>query len=242
MTKSNVLVVEDNAAIRDTVRESLEGNGYVVFGASTGAEALKILKVKRADTILLDLVLPDTDGLTLLSGIRQETDAPVIIVSGKGALVDRVVGLEMGADDYLSKPFELTELLARVKANVRRYKGQAGAKKKAVPAQPRLKFGNLVFDGNKFQVFDTKGKSCGLTAMEFRLLEALVKAPNRVLNREQLLEKARADALHVNDRAIDIQIARIRQKIGDDTKEPRLIKTARSIGYMFACETEILPD
>lgn len=241
MSKPNVLVIEDNAAVRDLIRESLEDNGYVVFTASGGEEALRILRVKGADAILLDLMLPDVDGLNLISGIRQSTDAPVIVVSGKGALVDKVVGLEMGADDYLAKPFEVTELLARVKANVRRYQGRTGAAKKQSTARPRVRFGDLVLDPNRFQVF-RGNKSCDLTTMEFRLLDALVESPNRVLSREQLLEKARAESLHINDRAIDIQIARVRRKIGDDAKEAQLIKTVRGAGYMLACDIELLQD
>jgi DNA-binding response OmpR family regulator len=241
MPKPNILVIEDNKAVRDLIRKSLEANGYVVFTASGGEEALRILRVKGTDAILLDLVLPDADGLSLISGIRESTNAPVIVVSGKAALVDKVVGLEMGADDYLSKPFEVTELLARVKANVRRYHGKTGGAAKT-PMRKRVTFGGLVFDPDKFQVFRANGKSCGLTAMEFRLLEALVAAPNRVLSREQLLEKARADKLNINDRAIDIQIARIRRKLGDTGKNNRLLKTVRGAGYMLACETEELAD
>jgi two-component system phosphate regulon response regulator OmpR len=243
MTKPNVLVIEDNAAVRDLIRESLEDNGYVVFTASRGDEALRILRVKGTDAILLDLNLPDANGLNLIAGIRESTDAPVIVVSGKGSLVDKVVGLEMGADDYLAKPFEVTELLARVKANVRRYQGKTGGAKKESAARPRVKFGDITLDPNKFQAFRANGKSCNLTAMEFRLLEALAEAPNRVLSREQLLEKARAaDALHINDRAIDIQVARIRRKIGDDVKEGQLIQTVRGAGYMLACAAVPLPD
>jgi len=187
MTKPNILVVDDDAALRDLIREVLEEDGHVVFSASNGTEALKILKVKKADTILLDLMLPDADGLGLISGIRQLTDAPIIVISGKGNWVDKVVGLEMGADDYLGKPFELRELAARVKVSVRRYKDQAAPKKNPDPVQqPRIRFGALILNGAKFQVFDAQDKSCELTAMEFRLLEVLVKSPNCVLSRARL--------------------------------------------------------
>lgn len=230
-----VLVVDDNAPLRDTVRETLEEEGYVVFTASRGDEALKILRVKRTDAILLDLQLPDADGLSLISPIRDETDAPLIVVSGKGALIDKVVGLEMGADDYIGKPFEMKELVARVKASVRRYKGLPKPKGDAAGG---FRFGRHVLDLRTFQVLDEQGNSCHLTTMEFRLLEALVRAANTVLTREQLLERARADNLAVNDRAIDIQIARIRKKLGDDSPPPRLIRTVRGIGYMLACEVQ----
>lgn len=238
--KPTILVIEDNTAVRDLVRESLEENGYVVFAASTGGEAMHILRVKAVDAIILDLVLPDGDGLGLMSEIRKVSDAPVIVVSGKGTLVDKVVGLEMGADDYLAKPFEVKELLARIKANVRRFR-QGSAREPASLRRPCIRFGALVLDPNKFDAFDARGKACKLTAMEFRLLEALVMAPNQVLSREQLLEKVRAEALNVNDRAIDIQIGRIRRKIGDKGKT-RLIVTVRSVGYMLAAVTEQAGD
>lgn len=241
MSKPNVLIIEDNLPVRELMRESLEENGNIVFAACDGGEALRLLRVKRVDAIILDLVLPDGDGLELMSEIRKSSDAPVIVVSGKGSLVDKVVGLEMGADDYLGKPFEVTEFLARVKANIRRYKGQASRKNPASAKNPLIRFGSLVLDPNKFDAFDARGKACRLTAMEFRLLEALVNAPHRVLTRAQLLEKVRAEALNVNDRAIDIQIGRIRRKIGDKGKN-RMITTIRSVGYMLACDANKLTD
>src|SRR3990172_3404741 len=234
MTKPNILVVDDDTALQDLIREVLEEDGYVVFSASNGKEALRLLKVKKTDTILLDLMLPDVDGLGLISDIRQLTAAPIIVISGKGNWVDKVVGLEIGADDYLGKPFELRELAARVKASVRRYKDQAEPRKNPdFVQQPRIRFGALMLNGAKFQVFDAQDKSCELTAMEFRLLEALVKSPNCVISREQLLDKVHDENLNITDRAIDIQIARIRKKIGDNSKEPQIIKTVRGIGYML---------
>ncbi len=233
MSQPTVLVIEDNAPLRETIRENLELDGYDVFNASCAAEAMKILNVKRADLILLDLMLPDADGLALIAQIRALTDAPVIVISGKGAWVDKVVGLEMGADDYLAKPFEMKELSARVKACIRRYRS------KAIPhheAARRTRFGAHILDAEKFQVFDAAAKSCGLTPMEFRLLEALVHAPNRVLSREQLLDRARAGDFEVNDRAIDIQIARIRKKLGGG----EWIQTVRGVGYSLNCDIEDL--
>jgi DNA-binding response OmpR family regulator len=230
-----VLVIDDNAELRAAMRENLELDGYTVFAASAGAEGLNILRAKRADMILLDLGLPDGDGLALIAAIRALTDAPLLVVSGKGALVDKVVGLEMGADDYLAKPFEMKELSARVKAGIRRYRGRP-APREAAPL--RIRFGRHVLDTGRCQAFDDGGNSCDLTTMEFRLLEALVQAPQRVLTREALLDRARANNFNVSDRAIDIQITRIRRKIGDGAREPRIIQTVRGIGYVLACETE----
>jgi DNA-binding response OmpR family regulator len=238
MKKLSVLIVDDNEALRDIVRETLQEDNYEVLSAARAEEALSILKAQKVDTILLDLMLPDGNGLDLIAMIREHTDAPVIVISGKGALVDKVVGLEMGADDYLSKPFEMKELSARVKASTRRYKSQD--KKKTEEPLGKIKFSNWILDHAKFQIFDEAGQSGDLTVKEFRLLEAMVLAPNCVLSRDQLLEKARVDSLEVFDRAIDIQIMRIRKKIGDDPKSPKIIQTVRGAGYMLACTTEVL--
>lgn len=236
MSGETVLVVDDNAALRNAIRENLELDGYAVFGASNGEESLRILRAKRADVILLDLGLPDADGLSLLSRIRELSDAPVIVISGKGEWVDKVVGLEMGADDYLGKPFEMKELAARIKAGIRRYKGRP--KEEPANAPRKWRIGGLTLDGAHFQAYDDKGASCNLTAMEYRLLEAFAGAPNRVLSREQLLDRARADNLNVSDRAVDIQIARLRKKIGDDPKSPAIIRTVRGVGYALSCAVE----
>ncbi|MBL8713101.1 MAG: response regulator transcription factor [Alphaproteobacteria bacterium] len=234
MSQPTVLVIDDNAPLRETIRENLELDGYDVFNASCASEAMKILNVKRADLILLDLMLPDADGLALISRIRAVTDAPVIVISGKAAWVDKVVGLEMGADDYLAKPFEMKELSARVKAGIRRYRGRPAPN--AHDAPRRTRFGAHTLDAARLQVFGNDGKSCDLTPMEFRLLEALVHAPHRVLSREQLLDRARAGDFEVGDRAIDIQVARIRKKLGAS----ELIQTVRGVGYSLNCDIEDL--
>jgi PAS domain S-box-containing protein len=236
-------VIDDDELLRTIVRKNLEEHSYTVFAASDGEAALRVLKVKKMDTILLDLGLPDGDGLSLISDIRQHTDAPIIVVSGKSAWVDKVIGLEVGADDYLGKPFEMKELVARVKANIRRYKKLSREKEEEDDTAPqRIRFGNCILDCARFQVFDEAGKSCGLTTMEFRLLHVLVKAPNRVLSREQLLDKVHAENLNIGDRSIDIQIVRIRKKIGDGLKTPKVIETVRGEGYMLTCDTEVLAE
>lgn len=234
MTAHSLLLIDDNDALRDVVRENLELDGYTVFAASSGGEGMRILQVKRVDAILLDLMLPDADGLSLIAKMRALTEAPVIVISGKGGWVDKVVGLEMGADDYLAKPFEMKELAARIKAAIRRTIPKAPPAADVLPRQTR--FGRHVLDAARFQAFDDTGKSCDLTPMEFRLLEALVQSPRRVLTREQLLDRARAGNLEVGDRAIDIQIARIRKKLGDTD----LIQTVRGVGYSLGCDIERL--
>lgn len=239
MTKAAVLVVDDNDRLRRIVCESLEAEGYLVFAAANGKEAVDAIQAQSIDALVLDIVLPDEDGLSLIARIRKTSDAPVILVSGKNAWVDKVIGLEMGADDYLGKPFEMKELCARVKANVRRYRsgGREAETRAATPAP--IMFDRWTLDPAKFQAFDNEGASADLTVMEFRLLQALAETPNCVLSREQILARARADSLAVFDRAVDIQITRIRRKIGDDARSPRIIKTVRGAGYMFACKTVI---
>jgi two-component system, OmpR family, response regulator len=235
--RPRVLIVDDNDAVGAVISRSLEAGGYATAQAATGAEALRRLRESPPDLILLDLSLPDADGLSLISPIRAMTRAPIIIVSGRDALVDRVVGLEMGADDYLGKPFEARELLARVKAGLRRC---AAPEEPKEAAPPRLRLCGILLDAAQFQAFDPAGRSCGLTPMEFRLLAALAGAPNCVLSREQLLDRARQDSLEVFDRAVDIQVMRIRRKIGDDPKSPHIIRTVRGIGYALACPVERL--
>jgi two-component system phosphate regulon response regulator OmpR len=235
MNQATILVIDDNPELRQLITISLENNGYAVFCASNGGEALHILRAKKADTVLLDLGLPDVDGLALIASIRQLSDAPVIVVSGKKSTTDKVVGLEMGADDYLAKPFEFEELCARVKASVRRHKNR-NAPPRHAPLPQKMVVGGITIDEAQFQAFGDGGKTCNLTAMEFQLLRALAKAANRVLTREQIIEAFRAENPNINDRAIDIQVSRIRKKIGDDPREPRIIKTVRGVGYMMVSE------
>ncbi len=236
--KGTVLAVDDDADLQVVMRMYLEAEGYQILSAQSGAELLSKLETTDPDIILLDLILPDNDGLSLLTQIRSKSSAAVIVVSGKDETADRIVGLEMGADDYLTKPFEMRELSARIKAVLRRTAAtETPAAEKT--AQSMSKAGRMLFDGwvldrRQYQLFDASGKPADLTSGEFRLLEALVMAPNRVLSREQLFELTRGGTdFDSYDRAIDIQIARIRKKLQDDPKSSELIKTVRGVGYMF---------
>lgn len=239
--KGTVLTVDDDADLQVVMRHYLEAEGYQILSARSGAELLAKLETAAPDIILLDLILPDNDGLSLLGQIRSKCSAAVIVVSGKDETADRIVGLEMGADDYLTKPFEMRELSARIKAVLRRTAGaepaandkSAGGLAKAA----RIVFGGWTLDRRQYQLFDAQGKPAELTSGEFRLLEALVCAPNRVLSREQLFELTRGGGdFDSYDRAIDIQVARIRKKLQDDPKNSELIKTVRGVGYMFTGE------
>ncbi len=183
---------------------------------------------------MLDLGLPDTTGLTLMGEIRAKVDAPIIVVSGKGDTTDKVVGLEMGADDYVGKPFHLRELSARIKTVLRR-----SAKNETAPAKEEtqeaeiIEFDEWVMNTGRFEITGADKAPLDLTTGEFQLLHTLVKSANRVLSREQLFDLTRGDDYDSFDRAVDIQIGRLRKKLGDDPKSPRLIKTVRGVGYMF---------
>lgn len=247
LNKGTVLTVDDDQDLQVVIRHYLEQEGYQILTATNGAEMLAKLETATPDIILLDLILPDNDGLSLLSQIRTKSKAAVIVVSGKDETADRIVGLEMGADDYLTKPFEMRELSARIKAVLRRTNNTepapANDKSETVMQKAqRIIFQGWVLDRRQYQLFDEEGKTADLTSGEFRLLEALVLAPNRVLSREHLFELTRQGEFEAYDRAIDIQIARIRKKLDDDPRDPQLIKTVRGVGYMFCGEISAAAD
>jgi two-component system, OmpR family, response regulator len=232
--KATVLTVDDDENLQSVMRHYLEHEGYRFFSALNGGELLNKLDITHPDIILLDLILPDNDGLSLLTTIRTKSKAAVIVVSGKDETTDRIVGLEMGADDYLTKPFEMRELAARIKAVLRRTTQARQANDEMPPKNDRICFNGWTLDRRQYQLFDSCGKPADLTSGEFKLLEALVMAPNRVLSREHLFELTRQGDFDVFDRAIDIQIGRIRKKLQDDPRNPSLIKTIRGVGYLFS--------
>lgn len=244
MHKATVLTIDDDKDLQIVMRTYLENQGYQLMTAYSGAETLTKLDAAQPDIILLDLMLPDNDGLSLLTAIRTKTRAPVIVVSGKNETADKIVGLEMGADDYLTKPFEMRELSARIKAVLRRAAGEEKPSESerdgaALSKAKRLGFNGWVLDRQQYQLFDSANAASDLTTGEFKLLEALVMAPNRVLSREQLFELTRAGGkFDAYDRVIDTQVARIRKKLNDDPAAPALIKTVRGVGYMFCGEAK----
>lgn len=241
MPKATVLTVDDDANLQIVVRHYLEGEGYKVISAGNGDEMLEKLGASKADVILLDLILPDTDGLHLMSKVRQLTTAPIIVVSGKGDTTDRIIGLEMGADDYLGKPFEMRELSARIKAVLRRANTDhdtAPSPEQTRGKAEKIAFNGWVLDRSQYQLYEPDNSSALLTTGQFKLLEALLLSPNRALSREYLFELTREGDFDAYDRAIDIQIARIRKKLQDDPKSPAIIKTIRGVGYMFCGNPE----
>ena len=237
MPKATVLSVDDDQGLQTVVTHYLSGEGYEMLSAGSGKQMLEVLKDNTPNIILLDLVLPDTDGISILAQMRGMQKIPVIVVSGKSDTTEKIVCLEMGADDYMTKPFEMRELSARIKAVLRRSEDVPASHQSAVPEQNnQLRFADWVLDRSQFQLFDKKGASADLTTGEYKLLEALADAANKVLSRERLFELTRESDYDSFDRAVDIQIGRLRKKLNDDPKEPQFIKTIRGVGYMFCAE------
>jgi two-component system phosphate regulon response regulator OmpR len=232
-----VLIVEDDAGIRESTADYLAGHGFEVALAADGTEmrAAFVQQENPAglpDLVLLDLNLPGEDGLSLTRWLRANHEVAIIMVTGAGGVVDRVVGLELGADDYMAKPFDLRELLARTKSVLRR----AGARKSersAAPAAQRVRIGRCTLDLGTHQLVDREGAELPLTGMEFDLLRVFIENANRVLSRDQLLTLTRNREWEPFDRSIDIRIARLRRKIEEDPARPAVIKTVRGAGYLF---------
>ncbi|HEX9053101.1 MAG TPA: response regulator transcription factor [Anaeromyxobacter sp.] len=223
------LLVEDDARLAALTKEYLEGHGVAVVHVGDGRRGQEEALTGRYDAVLLDLMLPGKDGLEVCREIRARSDVPIVVLTARGEEADRVMGLELGADDYLAKPFSPRELLARIRAVVRRAKGRAG------PARDLVRVGALVVDPAARRV-TLRGREVALTGYEFALLEALARRAGRVLSREQLMELARGSAEEAFDRTVDVHVSRLRQKLGDDPKRPRLIKTIRGAGYVLAGE------
>jgi len=238
--KATILAVDDDEATQTIVKNFLEEEGYRVVTSKNGAELIKVLNSTQPDLMLLDIILPDKDGLPLIQIVKDIKPIPIIVISDKDSTTDKVVGLEMGADDYLGKPFELVELSARIKANLRLVEMveetvlEEGTEAESADV---IAFGKWRLDRKKMQLLDESNKPAGLTSGEFQLLETLVLSPNQVLSREQLFDMTREGELEAFDRAIDIQIGRIRKKLGNDPDAPKYIKTVRGIGYMLVAET-----
>lgn len=235
----DLLIVDDDPEIRDVVRYEALQQGWVVTEAGSEAELADVLKEKIPDIMLLDIRLPDQDGLTIARRIRVTSNIPIIMLTGMGSDVDRILGLELGADDYVVKPFNPRELIARVKAVLRRTSGQAQEN----PAATTLghdcrRFSGWFLDLSARLLSDPGGQPVTLTNAEFSLLEAFIGAPRRVLSREQLLECTHSCDADVFDRTIDVLIMRLRRKIETNSQAPRLIRTERGAGYVFDSDVE----
>ena len=229
----HILIVDDDAEIRSLLSQYLLKNGLRVTAVADGRAMWQALDAGRIDLIVLDLMLPGEDGLTLCRNLRAKpSDIPVIMLTARGEETDRIVGLEMGADDYLAKPFSAREVLARIKAILRRARSLPGN------LQPdgtrRIRFANWVLDTVERQLVSAEGVVTPLAGAEYRLLRIFLNHPNRVLNRDQLVDLTQGKEADPLDRSIDVQVSRLRHRLGDDPREPRLIKTVRGEGYVLA--------
>lgn len=221
------LLVEDDTRLASLTAEYLRGHGVQVVVAADGAAGLTEARQARFDIVLLDLMLPGRSGLEVCRELRSRSDVPILILTARGEEADRVLGLELGADDYLTKPFSPRELLARIQAQVRRARGQAG------PTTHPLVVGDLELDPGSLRA-TLAGRELSLTGYEFQLLRVLAERAGQVLSRERLLELVRGSAEESFDRSVDVHVSRLRAKLGDDPKHPRWLKTVRGAGYQLA--------
>lgn len=232
----HILVVDDDAKIRLLLRRCFEGEGFRVSEAANRADVERALAAGGLDLITLDLTLPDSDGLSIARDIRARYAVPIVMVTGKGDMIDRVVGLELGADDYIAKPFHLREVLARIRAVLRRAEAMAPTTQARGDREDVYEFADWVVDVPKREVRRAGGDVCDLTTSEFGLLEVFVRHPKRVLSRDQIMDMLRGQEWSPLDRSIDNLVARLRKKIEADADDPRLIKTVRGVGYSFTAD------
>jgi two-component system phosphate regulon response regulator OmpR len=235
----HILVVDDEARIRTMLRRYLEGEGFKVSEAADGGAMRAVFEAGPVDLVLLDLMMPGEDGLSLARYIRQQAQTPIIMLTGKGELIDRVAGLEAGADDYVAKPFHLREILARIRTVLRRVQAPAASAVPAAATMPEptsgiLRFQDWCMDLLRRELRKPGGELVTLTSAEFELLRVFAMHPNRVLSRDQLMGLVKGREWETYDRAIDTQIVRLRKKIEVDPGHPALIKTVRGAGYVFA--------
>lgn len=227
----HILVVDDARDIRDSLARYLAANGMRAMAADGAAAARRLLRAHAFDLAILDVMMPGEDGFALCRSLRSQTDLPVIFVTARGEDVDRIVGLELGADDYVVKPFNPRELLARIQAVLRRANALP---RQARPAPPgRIAFGKFVFDPNQRELTGPDGVAIALSHGEFKLLTAFLERPGVSLTREQLLDLTQGRDAEPFDRSIDNAVSRLRRKLEDDPKQPRLIKTVWGGGYVF---------
>ena len=237
---AHIIVCDDEPDIRDTLSEYLTRRGYEVSCVADGVELRALVSEETFDAVILDINMPGEDGLSLARFLRERGDIAIIMLTASGDVVDRIIGLEMGADDYLAKPVDLRELQARIKAVLRRGKSQNSSAADAETQTPgkSVKFGKCTLDLAAYKLFGDDEQEVPITAMEFSLLKVFAENAGRVLNRDQLLEQAHDRNWDPFDRSIDIRISRLRRKIEIDPAKPEVIKTVRGIGYRFTPSTD----
>lgn len=224
---ATILVVDDERLLVKGLRRSLEQEGYTVFAAHDGVEALALFRRERVDLIVLDIMLPGLNGLEVCGAVRREKNTPIIMLTAKGEDVDRIVGLELGADDYMVKPFNTRELIARIRAVLRRAQAAAPAEEEAV-----IRTGRLEIDASRRRVA-VGDREIELTAKEFDLLHQLARSPGRVHTRENILETVWGSKYYSDLRTVDVHVRRLREKLEDDPKKPEWVLTKWGVGYYF---------
>jgi DNA-binding response OmpR family regulator len=247
MNDQTVLVVDDDKKIRNLLRNVLEGEGFSVLEAQTTAQVMEFMENSTLCLVTLDIHLGSENGIEVARQIRHISQVPIIMVTGKDDVIDRVVGLEVGADDYITKPFHVREVIARIRSVLRRSEISAQAHEAAfVAAQPtsgaesvQYRFDGMTAIPDQLELLDRNGASSGLTSGDFKLLSVFLTRPKRVLSRDQLMDLTGGAEWQPLDRAIDNQIARLRKKIERDPSDPKLIKTVRGVGYTFAHDVQV---
>ncbi len=232
MDKKKILVVDDEVAIGDILRINLEKEGYAVAVATDGEEGARLALSLNPDLVLLDVMLPKMDGFEVCKKIRRESEVPIVMLTARTEEIDKILGLELGADDYVTKPFSVRELMARVKANLRRTQS-----KENIPdtEENSIKIGEITINTASYELRKS-GKVIELTLREFELVKYLAESPNRIFSRETLLEKVWGYEYYGDMRTVDVTVRRLREKIEDDPGEPRYIMTRRGVGYYFSKE------
>lgn len=233
-----LLLVDDEAALREPLAEYLSRQGFAVTQAVSAAEARTRLRDAKPDLVLLDIMMPGEDGLSFCRHLVEAQDVPVIFLTARGEATDRIVGLEIGADDYVVKPFEPRELVARIRSVLRRANRNGTA---AVVEDEGFAFEGWQLDPLKRRLTDTEGANVAISSVEFRLLMAFLEHPRQVLNRDRLLDMVQGREAHLFDRAVDNQVSRLRRKIEVDSRNPQLIQTVWGGGYMLAADVRRVP-
>jgi len=234
--KKTILVVDDEKMIRNLLNINLTKEGYNVIEAVDGLEAVELATEKKPDLILLDVMIPKLDGLSVCKRIKNTMNVPILMVTAKDSEVDKILGLELGADDYVTKPFSIRELIARIKANLRKVEVSATTEQSSNDVVKRdniIKVGVLTLDLDRFEVM-VDNKRVDLTLREYEVLKFLASEPGQVVSREVLLEKVWGYEYYGDIRTVDVTVRRIREKIEKDTSDPKILMTKRSVGYYIA--------
>ncbi|MDP1908039.1 MAG: response regulator [Hyphomicrobium sp.] len=233
--QQRILIVDDEPEVRALLRTGLEGEGFAVVEAADGRQAMALIESLPIDLVTLDLKLGGEDGLKVARDLRTVRNTPMIMITGKGDAVDRIVGLELGADDYIPKPFLMREVIARIRAVLRRYTaGTEGQGAAPDGGGQRYGFDGWVVDVSRREVREPEGAVRELTTAEFNLLALFLQKPGRVLSRDELMDLLKGHDWTPMDRSIDALVARLRKKLEPDSERPKLVKTVRGIGYVFA--------